>query len=109
MRPLIVEAVDEVVEPGLLLKEIGACRFGGFVLQSEVHAFMASVLLRAARLMRSMSMPKRNHQTDSLLRLNSALANNAAEWALRGFTLGRKAWLFSAPSAALIAPPSWRR
>ena len=46
MRPLIVEAV----ELGLLLKEVGGGWFGGLPLQGEVHALMAPVLLRAARL-----------------------------------------------------------
>lgn len=46
MRAFIVEAVYEVIEPGLLLKKVVACRFGGLQLQGEMHAFMASVLLR---------------------------------------------------------------
>ena len=43
---LVVEDLDEFVEPGLLLQEVSTCRLGGFFLQGEVHAFMASVLLR---------------------------------------------------------------
>lgn len=49
VRPLIVEAVDEVIELGLLPQEVGAGRFGGLQLQRQMHAFMAAVLLRVAR------------------------------------------------------------
>ncbi len=50
MGSFIVEAFDEVIELGLLLEEVAAGRLGGLKLQSEVHAFMAAVLLRMARL-----------------------------------------------------------
>ena len=50
MWPLVVVTVDEVVEPGLLLKEVFSCRFGGLQLEGEVHALVASVLLRATGL-----------------------------------------------------------
>ena len=42
MRAFIVEAVDEVIEPGLLLKEIVTCRFGGFQLQGQMHALIGA-------------------------------------------------------------------
>ncbi len=48
MRPFIVEAFDEVIELGLLLQEVAAGRLGGLELQGEMHALMASVLLRMA-------------------------------------------------------------
>src|ERR1700730_17767325 len=48
--PLIVVAFDELVELGLLLKEVVAGRLGGLQLQGQMHAFMAAVLLRAAGL-----------------------------------------------------------
>ena len=48
MRPLVVEALDEVIELGLLLQEVAAGRLGGFELQGQMHALMAAVLLRMA-------------------------------------------------------------
>lgn len=39
---------DEVIELGLLLKEVLACRLCRLLFESEVHAFMAAVLLRIA-------------------------------------------------------------
>ncbi len=50
VRALVVEDFEEVIEPGLLLKEIQTSRLGGFFLQREMHAFMTAVLLRMARL-----------------------------------------------------------
>jgi hypothetical protein len=46
----VVEDLDEVIEAGLLLQEVGGGRLGSFFLQSEVHAFVTTVLLRMARL-----------------------------------------------------------
>ncbi len=45
-----VEFDEEVIEAGLLLKAVHARRPGGFLLQGEMHALMAPVLLRVARL-----------------------------------------------------------
>ena len=50
MGPLVVVAVDEVVELGLLLQEVAAGRLGGLELQGQMHALMAAVLLRMAGL-----------------------------------------------------------
>ena len=50
MRPLVVVAVNEVVELGLLLKEVAAGWLGGLELQCQMHALMAAVLLRVAGL-----------------------------------------------------------
>ena len=50
MRTLIIVAVDEVVELGLLLQEVFASRLGGLQLKRQMHAFMAAVLLWVARL-----------------------------------------------------------
>jgi hypothetical protein len=50
VRPLIVVAVDEVVEFRLLLQEVVAGRLGGLQLQGQMHAFMAAILLRVAGL-----------------------------------------------------------
>ena|SRR5216684_7516869 len=50
MWSLIVVAVDEVIELGLLLQEVAAGRLGGLQLQGQMHAFVAAVLLRVAGL-----------------------------------------------------------
>jgi hypothetical protein len=47
--PLVVVALDEVVELGLLLQEVAAGRLGGLHLQGQMHALVAAVLLRTAR------------------------------------------------------------
>ena len=49
MGPLVIEFLDEVIELGLLLEHVGAGGPGGFLLEGEVHAFMATVLLRMTR------------------------------------------------------------
>ena len=46
MGTLVVEVLNEDIELGLLLKEIGAGWSSGFLLESQVHAFMPAVLLR---------------------------------------------------------------
>ena len=50
MWPLVVVAVDEVIEPGLLLQEVLRGWLGGLQLQSQMHALMAAVLLPVASL-----------------------------------------------------------
>src|SRR5687768_11030800 len=50
MRALLVEALDERIEAGLLLQEVASGRLGGLLLEGEVHAFMAAILLRMAGL-----------------------------------------------------------
>jgi len=45
---LAIKFLYEAVELCLLLEDIGASRAGGFLLQSQMHAFMAAVLLRMA-------------------------------------------------------------
>jgi hypothetical protein len=57
-----------------LLKKVGGCGFGGFFFQSQMHAFMTTVLLGMARLDAFDTDPRRSHQTASLLRLNKACA-----------------------------------
>ena len=47
MRPLAVIALDEGVEARLLLQDVGRGRFGRLLLERQVHAFVAAVLLRA--------------------------------------------------------------
>jgi hypothetical protein len=43
-------AIDEAVEPGLLLKEVLSGGLGGLLLQGQLHALVAAILLRPARL-----------------------------------------------------------
>jgi hypothetical protein len=50
MWPLVVVALDEVIELGLLLQEVFGGRLGGLQLQGQVHALVAAVLLRIAGL-----------------------------------------------------------
>jgi hypothetical protein len=73
VRPLGVKLFREGVEAVLLLQAVHARRTGGFLLEPAMHALVAAVLLRLARLMRSISMPSLSHQTASLGRLKSAL------------------------------------
>ena len=46
VRTFVVEDIDELVEPGLLLQKIPRGRLGGLFLQREMHSFVAAVLLR---------------------------------------------------------------
>src|SRR5271166_3858331 len=46
VRPFLVEFPYEIVEAGLLLKAVHAWRPGGLFLQGEMHALVATVLLR---------------------------------------------------------------
>ena len=50
VRPVLVEVADEVVEAGLLDEEVLGSRLGGFLLEREVHALVAAVLLGMAGL-----------------------------------------------------------
>ena len=49
MRPLVVVLVDEGVEPGLLLEDVGRGRSCGVGLQREVEALVPAVLFGVAR------------------------------------------------------------
>ena len=50
VRTFLVELLDEMIELGLLLKEVCSGGLGGFFLQGQMHALMAAILLRMARL-----------------------------------------------------------
>jgi hypothetical protein len=50
MGPLLVEDADELIEPSLLLQEVFGRRLSGFLLQREIHALMAAILVGMARL-----------------------------------------------------------
>src|SRR5262249_43701433 len=45
VRALVVEDLNEFVEAGLLLQEVGSGRLGGFFFQSEMHALVTTILL----------------------------------------------------------------
>ena len=49
MRPLLVVALDEAIEARLLLQHVGGGGLGGFLLQRQMHALVAAVLLRDGR------------------------------------------------------------
>jgi hypothetical protein len=49
MRPFVIEFLQEDVELGLLLQNVGARRTGGFFLQGQMHTFMTAVLLGMTR------------------------------------------------------------
>ena len=68
-----VELLDEGIEAGLLLQAVHAGRAGRLLLEGEVHALVAAVLLGRPGLMRSMAMPSLSHQTASLERLKRPL------------------------------------
>jgi hypothetical protein len=48
MRPFVVEVLDEVIELRLLLEEVLRRWLGGFLLERQMHPFVAAVLLRVA-------------------------------------------------------------
>ena len=50
MRSFVIVNPDELVEAFLLLQEVEGCGLGGFLLEGQVHALVATVLLRMARL-----------------------------------------------------------
>jgi hypothetical protein len=50
VRTFVVEDLDELVEPSLLLQKIPSGQLSGLFLQCEMHAFVAAVLLRVTRL-----------------------------------------------------------
>src|SRR5207302_11014532 len=50
MGPLLVEGADELIEARLLLQEILGGRLGGLLLERQMHAFVAAVLLRVSGL-----------------------------------------------------------
>ena len=45
MRALLVEGVDELIEARLLLQEVLGGGLGGLLLQRQVHALVAAILL----------------------------------------------------------------
>jgi len=49
MRALVVEALDEGLEAGLLLQEVRGGGFRGLGLEREVHALVTPILLGMAR------------------------------------------------------------
>ena len=49
MGPFVIKLLQEGVELGLLLQDVGTRRASGFSLQGQMHAFMTAVLLGMAR------------------------------------------------------------
>src|SRR5215470_10122502 len=49
MRPFVVELLLESIKLGLLLEEVGRGGSGGLLLQGQMHALMAAILLGMAR------------------------------------------------------------
>jgi hypothetical protein len=45
VRTLVVEDINKFIKAGLLLQKVRGRRLGGFFLQSEMHAFVTTVLL----------------------------------------------------------------
>jgi hypothetical protein len=43
MRPFVVELLDEIIELGLLLQDVGTSRPSGFLLQCQMHTFMPAM------------------------------------------------------------------
>ncbi len=50
VRPLLIELAHEGIEAILLLQAVESRRPGRFLFEGEVHALMAAILLRMARL-----------------------------------------------------------
>jgi hypothetical protein len=50
MGPLLVEGADELIEASLLLEEVLGGGLGGLLLERQMHALMAAVLLRVSGL-----------------------------------------------------------
>lgn len=48
MWALLVEALDEGIEPRLLLQHVAGGRLGGFLFQGQMHPLVPAVLLRLA-------------------------------------------------------------
>ena len=101
MRAFGVVFCDEVIELRLLLKEVPPRRLCRFLLESEVHALVAPILLRLPGLMRWIWMPSRNHQTESFEKLNSALGEAKARQQAIQIRSGRPAGLVSSGHARL--------
>src|SRR5581483_3202202 len=43
---LVIEVINKIIKLGLLLQDVGSSGSSGFLLERQVHAFMAAVLLR---------------------------------------------------------------
>ena len=67
MGPLLVEAIDEAIEAGLLLQQVFGRGLGGFLLERQVHALVSTVLLRVAGLDALDLDPQAQPPTESVL------------------------------------------
>lgn len=72
MRPLVVVAADDGIEPRLLLQDICGDRLGRFPLQRQMHPIVATVSLLMARPGSARSESRAGATRDSLLNRYSA-------------------------------------
>jgi hypothetical protein len=60
-------------ELGLVLQTVHACGASSFIFESEIHALVPTILFRMTGLNTFDGEPRRNHQTESVARLNKEL------------------------------------
>jgi len=64
VRALVIKDLDEFVEPGLLLQEVGIGRLGSLFLQGEMRRSWRPFCCGWPGLMRSMPIPRRSQQSE---------------------------------------------
>ena len=74
VRTLVVEDLDELVEPSLLLQKIGSRRLGGFFFQGQMHALMSKSDLGRT------SLSEVSHQTKGFSQGFSVSADSINAW-----------------------------
>jgi hypothetical protein len=99
VRTFIIEILDESIELCLLLEDVGASGAGGFLFQSEMHAFVAAVLLRMAgsdalngdaqpqapyRKLRELKQSMRRGEGNAVIRADAVGQTTLSEKALKG-------------------------
>jgi len=84
VRPLIVVAVDEVIEFRLLLQEVVAGRLGGLQLQGQMHAFMAALTPASDPSLHIL----RNNDDINLSRASLTIENPVGHQSMQYFSFG---------------------